>query len=105
MGMNCHGCGVDIHFQGDIVSKSGKCIPLEFNNAPHNCPASTWAKKKEFKYGAEFTEADGFYAFGNVILHRADFCESCGLYKGLLLKSNGHMVSVPNSTRKKNSKV
>lgn len=91
--MNCNNnCGVDIHFDPNVKSKSGKCIPLEFDNSPHKCINSPFNKKKEEKhYGASYDELNGFYRYGNIILHRSDFCK-CRLYTGLLTTHDGQMV-------------
>jgi uncharacterized protein YutD len=41
-----YGCGTSIHFEDGVVSSSGKKIPLETDNTPHNCPFSPYNEKK-----------------------------------------------------------
>lgn len=92
MGMNCRNCGCIIRFDGNITSKSGKLIPLEYDGKPHKCPNNPFNKKKEFKYGMDFNKENGFEKFGNFILPTIDFCIHCKLYKGLLTTSNGDIL-------------
>ena len=91
--MNCNNnCGVEIHFDPSVLSKTGKCIPLEGDNRPHNCPNNPYRKKQHHDYlGVAFDELNGFLKFGNFILAKHDFCK-CGIYKGLLHTDGGEMV-------------
>jgi hypothetical protein len=41
-----YGCGTQIHFSENVVSGSGKKIPLEGDGVPHNCPFSPYNEKK-----------------------------------------------------------
>src|SRR5215208_3114481 len=34
----CQDCGEDLHLDPNVVSKSGKKIPLDYNDNPHDCP-------------------------------------------------------------------
>lgn len=89
---NCNNnCGTEIHFDPNIKSKSGKCIPLEFNGKPHMCAKSKFYKKSELNNRVSYDESNGFFVYGNFILHYSDFCK-CGLYKGLLHTDSGNMV-------------
>lgn len=48
MGINCRNCGVEIHFDHEKKSKTGKFIPLEYNGSPHQCPMALSSTKKKF---------------------------------------------------------
>lgn len=84
-------CGTEIHFDPNIRSKSGKCVPLEDNGKPHMCSKSQFYKKNQLNNRVSFDYDNGFLTFGNFILPKIDFCK-CGLYKGLLSTSKGEMV-------------
>lgn len=72
--MCSNGCGTEIHFEDSVRSKkSGKCIPLEGDNNPHNCPMSKYYKPKStYKLFGLCQDNDGFHAFGNKIVHEKD---------------------------------
>lgn len=92
MGLTCNNqCGVEIHFDPNVRSKGGKCIPLEFDGKPHMCVKSSFYKKKELTNRVSFDYINGFLTYGNFILPKVDFCK-CGLYKGLLHTDSGEMV-------------
>lgn len=86
-------CGVELHFDSSFLSKSGKMIPLEGDNRPHNCPNNPYRKRSTHTAnGISFDEINGFLRFGNFILRKNDFCEKCRIYKGLLSIENGGML-------------
>lgn len=86
-------CGIEIHFDSTILSKNGKCIPLDGDNRPHNCPNNPYRKKQHHSFlGISFDELNGFYKYGNMILPKGDFCNKCKIYKGLLTTDKGGMV-------------
>lgn len=86
--MYCNsGCGTEIHFDDDVISKNGKKIPLEGDNRPHNCPKSKWYKPK-FKSNLFGYEKNEYVHCGNFILKLRDFCK-CGLYTGMECNMNG----------------
>jgi hypothetical protein len=46
--MACNkGCGILIHFDDSHVSQSGKKIPLEDDNEPHQCPNSNYQQQQQ----------------------------------------------------------
>ena len=91
--MNCNNnCGIDLHFDPNVKSKSGKCIPIEENGKPHMCVKSKFYQKAELRNRVYYDEANGFLTYGNFILPKFDFCNKCGLYKGLLHTDSGGMV-------------
>ena len=93
MGVTCNNnCGTEIHFDPNIRSKKGKCVPLEDNGKPHMCTKSQFYKKNELTNRVYYDEANGFLRYGNFILPRFDFCAKCKLYKGLLSTDSGRMV-------------
>ena len=96
--MNCNNnCGIDLHFDPNVKSKSGKCIPLEYDGKPHNCPMNPYRKKQHHAYlGISYDGLNGFLKFGNFILPKFDFCNRCGIYKGLLNTNTGDMVVAKN---------
>lgn len=93
MGIICrNNCGIELHFDPKIISKNGKCIPIEEDGRPHNCPMNPYRLKPHHTYlGVMYDELNGFLKFGNFILPMHDFCK-CGIYKGLLSTNNGGMV-------------
>ena len=70
-------CGTEIHFSDNAISKTGKKIPLEGDNTPHNCPMSKYYKpqqKKRRLFG--YYEDEGYKHFGDFIIHEDDVQET-----------------------------